>query len=378
MSKNVMIIAGEASGDMYGAKVVEEAHRLDSSVHFFGIGGPKMREVGVDTVIDATEMAVMGLFEVIAHLPVILRAYKLCRSILLNRKPDLLILIDYPGFNLRLAALAKKSGVKVLYFITPQVWAWHASRVNKIARLVDHAAVIFPFEVPLFEKAGLPVTFVGHPLLDMAVATASREDSLLDFGLEGARKVIGLFPGSRTREINSLLPVMLNAAVILQSEFPDARFVLPLAPGVDRGLIDGFLSRFNLDVKVVENRNYDVIQVCDAIIAASGTVTMEIALFGVPMVIVYKTAPLTYAIGKLVVNVDHVGICNIVAGERIVPELLQNDAEPVGVAAEISRYLVDRQYSSSVSDKLLQVRKMLGEPGAPARVASIALQLLKS
>ena len=212
----------------------------------------------------------------------------------------------------------------------------------------------------------------------MAVATASREDSLHDFGLEGARKVIGLFPGSRTREINSLLPVMLNAAVILQSEFPDARFVLPLAPGVDRGLIDGFLSRFNLDVKVVENRNYDVIQVCDAIIAASGTVTMEIALFGVPMVIVYKTAPLTYAIGKLVVNVDHVGICNIVAGERIVPELLQNDAEPVGVAAEISRYLVDRQYSRSVSNRLLRVRKMLGEPGAPARVASIALQLLKS
>jgi len=373
-----MIVAGEPSGDMYGAKLVEEAHRLDSSVHFFGIGGPKMRQAGVATVVDATEMAVMGLFEVIAHLPVILRAYKLCRSILANRKPDLLILIDYPGFNLRLAALAKKSGVKVLYFITPQVWAWHASRVNKIARLVDHAAVIFPFEVPLFEKVGLPVTFVGHPLLDMAVATASREEALIAFGLEGSSRIIGLFPGSRAREINSLLPVMLAAAVILKNDFPDAQFVLPLAPGIDRGAIDGFLARFNLDVKVIENRNYDVIQVCDAIIAASGTVTMEIALFGVPMVIIYKAAPLTYAIGKLVVNVDHVGICNIVAGERIVPELLQNDAEPVGVAAEISKYLVDRQYRCSVSDKLLQVRKMLGEPGAPARVAAIAMQLLKS
>lgn len=373
-----MIVAGEASGDMYGARVAEEAHRLDSSVRFFGIGGPKMRAVGVTTVVDATEMAVMGLFEVISHLPVILRAYKLCRDLLVKQKPDLLILIDYPGFNLRLAALAKKQGVRVLYFITPQVWAWHASRVNKIARLVDHAAVIFPFEVPLFEKVGLPVTFVGHPLLEMAVATASRENSLRDFGLDGSRKIIGLFPGSRKREIIALLPVMLHAAVILKNEFPDAQFVLPLAPGVDRGLIDGFLARFTLEVAVVENRNYDVIQVCDAIIAASGTVTMEIALFGVPMVIIYKAAPLTYWIGTKVVAVDHVGICNIVAGERIVPELLQDQAEPVRVAAEIARYLTNPQYRCAVANKLLQVRKMLGEPGAPARVASIALQLLAS
>lgn len=378
MAKNVMIIAGEASGDMYGAKVVEAAHRLDTPVHFFGIGGPRMRAAGVATLVDATEMAVMGVFEVISHLPVILRAYKLCRKMLFERKPDLLILIDYPGFNLRLAALAKKSGVKVLYFITPQVWAWHSSRVKKIARLVDHAAVIFPFEVPLFEQAGLPATFVGHPLLDMAFATVSREEALADFGLDGGGEIIGLFPGSRTREINSLLPVMLQAAEILKKEFPDARFILPLAPGVDRGLINGFLTRFNLEVKVIENRNYDVIQACDAIIAASGTVTMEIALFGVPMVIIYKTSPLTYPLAKLLVNVDHVGICNIVAGERVVPELLQNEAEPVRVAAEISRYLVDGQYRSSVSAKLLHVRNMLGEPGAPARVAAIAMQLMKS
>jgi lipid-A-disaccharide synthase len=376
MAPRIMIVAGEASGDMYGARVVEEAHRLDSSVRFFGIGGARMRSVGVDTLVDSQEMAVMGLFEVLSHFGVISRAFLKLKKLLVHDKPDLLILIDYPGFNLRLAAVAKKAGVKVLYFITPQVWAWHASRARKIARLVDHAAVIFPFEVPFFEREGLPVTFVGHPLLEMAVPQMVKGAAQARFGLDPARRTVGLFPGSRKREIESLLPVMLASALLLKKDFPDLQFILPLAPGVERHRVDELIAGSSLSVTVVEGCAYDVMQVCDAIVAASGTVTLEIALFGVPMVIVYKAAPLTFMIGMKLLQVDHVGICNIVAGERVVPELLQDDAEPVKIAAELTRMLGDAGYAAEIRRKLLSVRDKLGEPGAPARVAALAMKLM--
>lgn len=376
MLKKVMIVAGEASGDMYGAKVVEEAHRLDPSVRFFGIGGAAMRRAGVETLVDSKEMAVMGLFEIISHIGVIYRAFMLLKSRILADKPDLIILIDYPGFNLRLAAVAKRAGVKVLYYITPQVWAWHSSRAKKIARLVDHAAVILPFEAPFFERVGLAVTFVGHPLLEMAMPTMAKGAAQLEFGLDPQRRTVGLFPGSRLREISSLLPTMLESALILKERFPDLQFILPIANSVDSELVNELISASGLSIKVVEEKNYDVMQTCDAIIAASGTVTMEIALFGVPMVIIYKTAPLTFAIGMRLLNVDHVGICNIVAGERVVPELLQNDAEPVKIAAEISKFFKDPDYNRSVVEKLLKVREKLGEPGAALRVAELAFKMM--
>jgi lipid-A-disaccharide synthase len=377
MSKKVMIVAGEASGDMYGARVVEEAHRLDSSVRFFGIGGPAMRRAGVETLVDSKDMAVVGLFEIISHLGVIARAFKLLKAGIVHDKPDLLILIDYPGFNLRLAAVAKKAGVKVLYYITPQVWAWHSSRATKIARLVDHAAVILPFEAPFFEREGLPVTFVGHPLLEMAVPSMSKAAAQKEFGLDSKRRTIGLFPGSRMKEINLLLPDMIRSAKLLKERFSDLQFILPLASSVDRELVDEKIAGTGVEITVVAGKNYDVMQCCDAIIAASGTVTMEIALFGVPMVIVYRTSPFTFAIGSRLVKVDHVGICNIVAGERIVPELLQNDAEPLKIADELSRMLVDSQYAEGIRRKLHRVRSLLGDSGASERVARLAIDIME-
>jgi lipid-A-disaccharide synthase len=275
-----MIVAGEASGDMYGAKVVEEAHRLDSSVRFFGIGGDNMRRAGVETLVDSRDMAVVGLVEIISHFGTIYRAFRTLQRILRTEPPDLLILIDYPGFNLRLASAAKKSGVKVLYFITPQVWAWHTSRAKKMARIVDHAAVIFQFEVPFFEKVGLPVTFVGHPLLDMAHPRLEKSAAQQLFGLDPMRRVVGLFPGSRRKEIETLLPVMLDSGKLLRSNQPDLQFILPLAPSVDPHRVNELIGMSGLNVAVVSGYNYDVMQVCDAAIATSGTVTMEIALFG--------------------------------------------------------------------------------------------------
>jgi lipid-A-disaccharide synthase len=377
MTKKVMIVAGEASGDMYGARLVEEAHRLDSSVRFFGIGGVHMRQAGVETLVDAKEMAVVGLVEIISHFNTIYRAFKLLKSCMLRDKPDLLILIDYPGFNLRLAAVARKAGVKVLYYITPQVWAWHSSRAKKIARLVDHAAVILPFEVDFFARVGLPVTFVGHPLLDMALPSMKKEDAQKLFGLDSGRRTVGLFPGSRKSEIRLLLPVLLESAKLLKEKFPDLQFILPVSVSVDREFVNEKIDESGVKVTVIEGKNYDVIQTCDAIIAASGTVTMEIALFGVPMVIVYKTSPLTFAIGKRLVKVDHVGICNIVAGERIVPELLQDDAEPLKIAVELSRMLADSKYAEDIRSRLLKVRSLLGDSGASERVARLTIDIME-
>ncbi|HEY5976120.1 MAG TPA: lipid-A-disaccharide synthase [Geobacteraceae bacterium] len=369
-----MIVAGEASGDMYGARLVDEARQLDPTVAFFGIGGTAMRAVGVDTLVDANKLAVMGLVEVVSHFRVIARAFTTLKRIIRTTPPDLLILIDYPGFNLRLAAVAKAAGVPVLYYISPKVWAWRPGRAKKIAATVNHVAVIFPFEVPIYEKVGVTVTFVGHPLLEMVMPTMTRAGALDAFNLEGGR-VVGLFPGSRRNEITSLLPVMLETATLLKKRFPDLRFVLPLATSIEPGLVEGLLAGASVEVTVSQGKNYDVMQVCDAIIAASGTVTLEIAMLGIPEVIIYKVAPLTYAVGKRLVKVAHVGIGNIVANERVVPELLQDEAEPVRIAAEVGRYLTDHDYRDGVVAKLRTVRDRLGTPGASQRVARLALSM---
>lgn len=371
-----MIVAGEASGDLHGSNLVSEALKLDSSLSFFGIGGPKMRAAGVETLVDSSDMAVVGLVEVIAHFDVIYRAFTTLKKILTSDPPDLLILIDYPDFNLRLAGVAKAAGVRVLYYISPQVWAWRVGRVKKIARLVDRMAVVFPFEVPFYEKEGVPVSFVGHPLADIVLPCMTRGEAYQTFGLDPERKTVGLFPGSRRGEIGRLFPTILESAILLKKSFPRAQFILPLASSLTSADIEPALAASGLDVKVVEGMGYDVMQVCDAIISVSGTVTLEIALMGIPMVIIYKVSPLTYMVGKRLIRVDHIGICNIVAEERVVPELIQQDAEPSRIAQEIGRMLTEDYYAARIRDKLLAIRAKLGEGGCSTRVARLALDMM--
>jgi len=370
--KRIMIVAGEASGDLHGASLVREARELDPGLSFFGIGGPRMREAGVETLVDSSQMAVVGLVEVIAHFDVISRAYLALKRIIVNDPPDLVILIDYPDFNLRIARLARRAGVKVLYYISPQVWAWRVGRVKKIGRLVDRMAVVFPFEVPFYEKEGVPVTFVGHPLVDAVHPSMPRAEAQELFGLDPRRLTVGLFPGSRKHEIERLLPVILESAKILKERFPELQFILPLASSLAMTDIAPNLAASSLKVEVVQERGYDVMQVCDAIITVSGTVTLEIALIGVPMVIIYRVSPLTYAVGMRLVKVDHMGICNIVAGERVVPELLQHEAEPGRIAGEIGRFLTEPDYAQQVRMKLAGIRERLGSGGGAARVARLA------
>lgn len=371
-----MIIAGEASGDLHGSALVREALRQDPSLRFFGIGGVLMRDAGVETLVDAGEMAVVGLVEVAAHFPTIYRAFRKMESILKTDPPDLLVLIDYPDFNLRLANVAKAAGVRVLYYISPQVWAWRAGRVRKIARVVDRMAVVFPFEVPFYEQEGVPVSFVGHPLVDSVRPTMPLDEARRCFELDPGKRTVGLFPGSRRQEIRKHLPLLLESARLLKERFPDLQFILPLASSLSRACLEPYLETSAVDVRVVEGKGYDVIQVCDAIATVSGTVTLEIALLAVPMVIIYQVSPFTYAIGKRLIRVDHIGICNIVADERVVRELIQHEATPEAIAGEIGRMLTDPAYAGAVRSRLALVREKLGSGGCSGRVAEIVRQML--
>ena len=375
-SRRIMIVAGEASGDIYGADLVQKALSLDSGLFFFGIGGSRMREAGVTTLVDSADIAVMGLVEVCRHFGVISAAFLTLKKLLLEDPPELLILIDYPGFNLRLAKVAKKAGVKILYYISPKVWAWKAGRIRKIAATVSHMAVIFPFEVPLYEKAGVPVSFVGHPMLDLVNVAMNRGEAAASFGLDPAGKTIGLFPGSRRSEIERILPTILAAAALLHVRFPELQFVMPLASTLCEDDIRPHLNSSGITPIVTTERIHDLIRGCDAIVSVSGTVTLEIALVGTPMVIIYKLAPLTYHVARRVVKIKHIGLCNIVADRSIVKELIQDHANPEAIAAEITMILSNETYRTTMNTDLASIGEKLGGGGAALRTALLALDLI--
>lgn len=372
-----MIVAGEASGDIYGAQLVTEAARLSPGLRFFGIGGERMREAGVETLVDSADMAVVGLVEVLRHFDLIAAAFLKLKRILLNNPPSLLVLIDYPGFNLRLARVARKAGVRVLYYISPQIWAWRRGRVRKIARLVDHMAVIFPFELPFYREAGVPATFVGHPLYDLVAVDKNRHEAAAGFGLDPARRTVGLFPGSRRSEVERLLPVIVAAALRLKERCPDLQFVLPLASTLTTEDVSPHLAGAPLDVTVTRERIHDLIRACDAVITVSGTVTLEVALVGTPMVVIYRLSPLTYQLARRLVKVDNIALCNIVAGETVVRELIQEDASATAICAEIETILHDAAYRDAIVRRLATVRSRLGRGGAAHNVARLILSLVE-
>lgn len=376
--KSVMIIAGEASGDQHASLLVDAVHKKNSNIKFFGIGGEKMRAVGVETLVDAADMAVVGLIEVLAHRKVIFGALNLMRGLLTSRKPDLLILVDYPEFNLRLAKAAKEAGIKVLFYISPQVWAWRQKRVHTIRERVDMMAVVFPFEADFYEQHNVPVRYVGHPLVDEVKASKSRAELLKEFSLHNERPVIGIFPGSRKSEIKRLLPILLDSARLILKQQPDVQFVMPLASTIDEPFLNLADDPLFSYIKIIPQRSYDVIEVCDAIMTVSGTVTLEIALLQKPMVVINKVAWLTYHIVRPMLKIQHIGLCNIVADQRLVPELIQQQARPELIAEEILRFINDRDYQQQTIDSLHVVRERLGNINATEQVAQLTLEMLNS
>ena len=373
----IMIIAGEASGDQHSARLVEAVHALDPSITFFGIGGEAMRQAGVDTLVDSSEMAVVGLVEIWAHRKVIFGALDKMREILKNDPPDLLFLTDYPEFNLRLAKTAKQQGVKVLFYISPQIWAWRQWRVKKIRKLVDMMAVIFPFELDFYQQHHVPVRFVGHPLAEEVHASAERDSLCAEFGLDSTRPVVGLFPGSRQSEVKRLMPIIIETAKQLQQQKPGIQFLLPVASTLSPDIFNLYLDADTPPITRLENRSYDVMAACDAIVTVSGTVTLEIALIGTPMVIINRISALSYFIAKQLVRVDHIGLCNIVAGKRVVPELIQYEARPEKISREIMNMLEQPDYTQSIKKELNKVRAKLSSEGEVTDLAELTLSLIR-
>lgn len=375
--KKIMIMAGEASGDMHGASLVGEIRKQDASVDFSGVGSRRMKEAGVRMLADASELSVAGFTAVLARLGTIYRIYAHLKEFLRRERPDLLVLIDFPDFNILLGKTARKLGIPVLYYISPQVWAWRKGRIKTIARMAKAVIVVFPFEVPLYEQAGVDVRFVGHPLADVVRSYLSPEQAKGAFGLDAARRTVALLPGSRKSELIHLLPDMLSAAQMLLARFPDLQFVLPVAPTLDSGFVRSFLDRAAVPVQVAEGRTYDVLRASDAAIVASGTATLETGLMAVPMVVVYRISALNYFIlTKLVKGVKDIGLVNIVAGKRIVPELVQKDSTPRNMADAVTAMLSDPAYYRGMHDDLVQMRRQLGEAGASRRAASVAREFL--
>ena len=370
---SIMIVAGEASGDLHGAKLAEALKTMDSRLTLFGIGGDRMRAAGVRVAVDARQLAVVGLTEVLAKLPGILRGWRAACRMLAEARPDLLILIDFPDFNLRLARRAKKLQTKVLYYISPQIWAWRRQRVRQIRRRVDHMAVILPFEADFYQRHGVNVSFVGHPLMDHD--TLSGEDPT--GGAPSPQPILGLLPGSRDSEVGRLLPAMLDAAARLQQRM-GVRVMLSCADSVDPHRVARLAApyRDSLTMDTVGGCPQRIFRSADLVIAASGTVTLEAALWGTPMLIVYRVSPLSYLLGKILIRVPHIGLVNLIAGRRVVPELIQQAATPARIAAEASSLLTQPARREKMQAGLARVKQRLGAAGASARVARIATQML--
>ncbi len=371
-----MIVAGEASGDFHGANLVRSMLSRDPRIDFYGMGGPHMRSAGVDLIADAGEVAVVGLTDVIARFGVIMGIMKSLKKKIKEARPDLLILIDYPGFNLPLAKSAKSLGIKIYYYITPKVWAWGKGRIKKIRESVDKLGVIFPFEEKLFRDEGVDAVFVGHPLLDDVKRKYSTDDACRKFSVDAEQIKIALLPGSRNSEITLLLPEMLKAADTIGKKFPGAQFVLPLADSIPESMITGIINRHPVKVSVVRHDTYDAIGISDLVIVASGTATLETALLEKPMIIVYKVSLLTYFVGRMFVRVENIGLPNIISGRLIVPELLQDNATADKIAAEALDILTNEKRRLAMQKDLAKIKMMLGESGAAGRAAGLALDMI--
>jgi lipid-A-disaccharide synthase len=374
-SKQVMLVVGEASGDVHGAHLVKALSAKDPTLRFFGVAGEQLKETNFEVLFNVSQLAGMGLVELFGSMRNIWQAYRILRRAMRERSPNLVVLIDFPEFNLRLARLAKKLKIPVLYYVSPQIWAWRRGRVRQIARRVDHMAVVFPFEVPFYETGGVKVSFVGHPLLDIVRSQEPREAMLRRLALDPAKRTVGILPGSRREEVSNHLPVLLDAALQLSRD-AEVQFLVIRASTVNRQDLESGLAGLPIKIPIVDEQRYDAVNACDLAWTASGTVTLETALLLKPMIIVYRLSWVTYALARMLVNVKYIGIVNIVAGEAVVPELIQSAFTAERVVRETRNIMDNQDLRDAIVRKLVALRNKLGTPGATDRVANIAMSMI--
>lgn len=371
----IMLSAGEASGDLHGATLCRALREIEPGVRLLGMGGDRMRAAGMEVLLDPTEHAAVGTSEALGRIPALYRAYRMLAARLRAERPRALVLIDFPEFNLRLARRARAAGVPVVYFIAPQLWAWRRGRIRQMARRVSRVLAVFPFEPPIYEPAGVPVEFVGHPLLDALPLDLTREDARRRLGADPAQSLIGLLPGSRREEVDRLLSPMLEAARRLAADDGRRRFVLGLAPTVPRERVEAHLGQAGPGpaIELVQGRTYEVMAAADALLIASGTATLEAALLGTPMVLCYRVSRTTELIARLLARVEWIGLPNLIAGRPVVPELIQEQVTGARLAREIGRLLDDPVAATAQRAAFKELRARLGEPGVGRRAARAVL-----
>ena len=370
----ILISAGEASGDIHAAAVTAALKQIDSSVEVFGMGGDALRAAGGEVLFDIKDHGVMGFVEVIKKLPDLFKLRSDFARVMDERQPDCLVVVDYPGFNMKLAKVAHDKGIPVVSYIAPSAWAWNKGRAKNVAKLVDKVACIFPFEYDVYKEAGAPVEFVGHPLLDIVKPAWERTEAEAWVGKQPGHPLVLLMPGSRLMEIEKMLPNLLAGAKLLKKQLPEVQFAMPRAGTIPLELLQSKIKASGLDIKITEGHNYDLFSVADLALATSGTVTLEAALCGLPSIIVYRTSALNAFIARRVINIPNIGLPNIVAGRQILPELLQEDFTPANVAKTAVELLAPERRPQLEAD-LAFMKARLGEPGAVKRVAQLILRI---
>ena len=368
----ILIVTGEASGDLHGANLARAIWAIDPKAELVGIGGAAMRAAGVILVPGVPHLDVMGLIGLSAIRAMVQRI-RAIRRVLKSEAWDLVVLIDNPGLNFHFARVAKAAGRRVLYYIAPQIWAWRPRRIKWIQRRVDHVVVILPFEPEIYRRAGVRCTFVGHPLLDAVAPQYDRQRLRRTFDLEESGPVVGLLPGSRVAEVTMLLPVLLETAAKLAAVEPKTRFILAQASSIDDNLLQGMLRQSSVPVRVVREQASEVMAAADVLLIASGTATLQAAVVGTPMVLLYKTTPVTYRLARWLIRVKWIGLVNLVAGRSVVPEVIQDEATADRLSQEVHHLLTDSKAYNAMKQGLQQVRQSLGEPGASRRAAQVVL-----
>jgi len=378
VAEEILIVAGEASADLHAARVLQALRRDRPGLHAFGVGGPRLREAGLEALAPAEEISVMGLVEVLPRIPRILAILRLLARAAEARRPKVALLVDLPDFNLRLAARLKKLGVKVVYYVSPTIWAWRRGRVGQIARVVDRMLCILPFEPAAYAGSGVDASFVGHPFAERPPPEPPAHYRA-ELGLAPSRTTVALVPGSRRSELRRLFPPMLEAAERVRAAHPDVQFVVPVAPTLTRAELAPFLARHaTLDVTLVDGRTDEAVGASDAALVKSGTSTLEAGLMLRPMVVVYKFSWLSYLVARLLVRITFFSLVNLLVGRRVVPELLQGGASPERMAAELEAVLAEGPARQAQLEGLREVRASLGAAGAPERVAGVVAEVLGS